>query len=124
MRKFLAVAILGLVGACADTRSPDQLVRVITEPAGASCTLDRAGQRIGTVAATPAFVRVPRGLTPIVVACSASGYQTTSASAVPGFAGSGWTNESGRAASPADRTVDARSYVYPQEIGISLAPGN
>ncbi|MGI4946036.1 MAG: hypothetical protein ACRYHQ_36670 [Janthinobacterium lividum] len=51
-------------------------VRVTSTPAGAACTAERGGTRLGEVAATPGTLGIPAMEGTVTVTCSRTGYVT------------------------------------------------
>jgi hypothetical protein len=48
---------------------------VVTNPAGATCVLERDGQSIGTIAATPGLSRIEKSKYDITIRCNKDGFQ-------------------------------------------------
>jgi hypothetical protein len=71
--------MLALMPACATvTTGSTQNVTVITEPAGAACTLTRDGATLGVVRPTPGTINISRSHRDIGIACQADGRQNAS----------------------------------------------
>jgi hypothetical protein len=51
-----------------------QEIWVKTNPAGATCTLNRQGQSIGTIWTTPAIVEIPKNKYDLTIVCQKPGY--------------------------------------------------
>ena len=80
MRNLFIVAaaiLLGLLsGACSTiVEGTDQAVTVITEPAGAACTLEREGTAIAVIDPTPGTVQVEKSKQNIAVLCTREDHQ-------------------------------------------------
>ena len=80
MRNLLIVAaatVLGLMsGACSTiVEGTDQSVTVITDPAGASCTLEREGVAVAVINPTPGTVQVEKSKQNIAVLCTREEHQ-------------------------------------------------
>jgi hypothetical protein len=108
------VLALGL-SACADGAT-EQAVTVLSDPPGAACQVTRENLDLGSVPATPGSLRVAKGIAPLVVACSAAGYETISGGFEARFLG----NDLFTASGGAPPTLDARNYAYPEKLMITL----
>ena len=74
LRIFAAFPLLAL-GACATVvDGTDQTVTVLTEPAGAECTLTREGDTVGAVNPTPGSVVLDKSRVDVSVACRKDGH--------------------------------------------------
>jgi hypothetical protein len=73
------VAAAALAGCASLTKGSAQTIAITTYPAGAACTLTRAGQIIGEINPTPSTVSVFKSGKPIVVRCRKHGYKEGSA---------------------------------------------
>lgn len=74
---FLGAAVVAasaLSGCATVTQGSTDSVRVMTDPAGATCTLTRDGQVIGSVNPTPASVMVSKSRQDIEVNCERAGF--------------------------------------------------
>ena len=73
----VAATMLGLLsGACSTIVSgTDQSVTVITDPAGAECTLERGGVAIAVINPTPGTVQVDKSQQDIAVLCTREEHQ-------------------------------------------------
>jgi len=67
-----------LSGCASITQGTDQQVAITTTPAGARCELSRAGSIVAVADPTPEIVTIDKSRKDITVACSKSGYDTTS----------------------------------------------
>lgn len=77
MVRFAPMLLLVALPGCATIwMGPDQTVRLETNPAGATCTLDRTGVRVGEVPATPGSLLLSRSASDLWVTCSKPGYST------------------------------------------------
>jgi hypothetical protein len=66
----------GLVSGCATLlEGTSQEILISTNPAGATCTLEREGQTIATVATTPSAALVQRRKHDITIRCKKEGFQ-------------------------------------------------
>lgn len=103
------------LSACADGGT-EQAVTVQSDPPGASCQVSRENLGLGTVSATPGSLRVAKGIAPLVVTCSAAGYETITGGFEARFLGNNLFTASG-GQPPA---LDARNYAYPDTLMITL----
>lgn len=73
-----AVAVLGtaLSGCATVFEGTSQEISVVTNPPGASCTIDRQGMAVGSIASTPATVNIRKSKYDITISCSKPGYQS------------------------------------------------
>lgn len=96
MRKTYVVVLgligLGLSGCSSIVQGTTQDLAVNTNPAGATCTLEREGATIGTVQNTPGTVNVSKTKHNITITCDKEGYQTATH-----ISDSGWESGSGAA---------------------------
>lgn len=112
----MAMAMALCLSACADGGTSEQVVTVRSEPPGASCQVSRENLNLGTVPATPGSVRVTKAVAPLIVACSAGGYETITGGFEALFLG----NELFTASGGTPPTLDARNYAYPDNLMITL----
>ena len=77
MRKLAVVsaAALALSGCATIIKGPSQDILVNTNPAGASCVLNREGAKIAQVDPTPGTVKVDKTKYDITLVCDKAGYQ-------------------------------------------------
>ena len=73
MATFLVVASLG--GCATAIEGTSQDISVVTNPAGATCVLERDGKTIGTVQATPGISRIEKSRYDITIRCNKEGFQ-------------------------------------------------
>lgn len=96
MRKACVVVLglfgLGLSGCSSIVQGTTQDLAVNTNPAGATCALEREGATIGTVQNTPGTVSVSKTKHDITITCDKEGYQTATY-----ISDSGWESGSGAA---------------------------
>ena len=93
MLRLALLLPLALLPACATiVNGSSQTVTVSTTPPAATCTLDRVGQRIGAIAATPGSVRVDKSKNDLSVTCAKDGYQTATVTHPPSFGGATFAN--------------------------------
>ena len=86
MRFTLLPVVLMAVSGCATIATgTSQAINVSTVPPGASCTLDRVGERVGVVPMTPGTVTVDKTKHDLAVTCAKDGYQTVTVTHEPTF---------------------------------------
>jgi hypothetical protein len=109
---------LGL-SACGGDGAGEQVVTVVSDPPGASCQVSRENLDLGTVPQTPGSLKVSKGVAPLVVACSAAGYETITGGFEARFRGNPITTPlTGISGQPP--ALDARNYAYPDRLMITL----
>jgi hypothetical protein len=79
-RKLVVIASIFFAGSaltgCATVfEGTSQDITVVSTPAGASCTFERQGLTIATIASTPQTVNVPKRKYDILIRCDKPGYQ-------------------------------------------------
>lgn len=82
MRTLVIVVIatvLGLLSSACSTivEGTDQSVTIITDPPGASCTVERAGVAIAVVDPTPGTINVDKSKDTLAVTCEKENHQTS-----------------------------------------------
>ncbi len=93
MQRFAALALVALLPACATVvEGTSDTVTLSTTPAGATCTVDRDGERVAAVAATPGSVRISKSRHDLNVTCAKECYQPATAAASSRFTGSTFGN--------------------------------
>jgi PEGA domain len=79
MRIFAVAAAVAfgtaLTGCATVFEGTSQEVSVVTNPPGASCTINRQGMAVGSIAATPATVNIRKSKYDIMITCSKPGYE-------------------------------------------------
>ncbi len=123
MQKFAVLALVALLPACATVvEGTSDTVTLSTTPAGATCTVDRNGERVAAVAATPGSVRISKSRHDLNVTCTKEGYQLATTAASSRFTGSTFGNVI--AGGVIGVVVDAASGAnnrYPSDVRIELA---
>jgi uncharacterized protein len=123
MQKFAVLALVALLPACATVvEGTSDTVTLSTTPAGATCTVDRNGERVAAVAATPGSVRISKSRHDLNVTCTKEGYQPATTAASSRFTGSTFGNVI--AGGVIGVVVDAASGAnnrYPSDVRIELA---
>lgn len=121
MRRLAGCMVVALgLSACggSDEGATEQVVMVVSEPPGASCLVSRENVDLGTVQ-TPGSLKVSKGVAPLVVACSAAGYETITGGFQARFLGNPiQTPLVGLGGEPP--RLDARNYAYPDRLMITL----
>jgi hypothetical protein len=99
-----------------------QSVAIATTPPAALCSVNREGQTLGQVAATPGSVRIDKSKNDLTVTCSKPGYQTASITQTPKFLGTTFGNIllGGAIGAVVDASTGA-NYEYPGQINLELA---
>ena len=124
MRLLPLLLLTGMLPGCATlVEGTSQSMTVATTPPGAACTLDRNGERLGTIAPTPGSLRVDKSKNDVTLTCAKEGYQTATTSHSPKFVGTTFGNII--AGGLVGVVVDAASganFRYPNEVQVELAP--
>jgi hypothetical protein len=117
-----AAIAAALLSGCAPSSQPAmQQVRIVTNPAGAACTVERDGARLGAVASTPAALGVAAGNSPLFVACTKTGYQPATLT-VP-FAPRQMTLDNATLDATIGHAINAPAgNRYPDPIIVTMAP--
>lgn len=85
VRILPAFGLLALAACSSFVEGTDQSVTVITNPSGATCTLEREGATIGAVNPTPGTVNVVKSKHSIVISCIRPGHETSVGTLVSSF---------------------------------------
>lgn len=124
MNRLALVALVALLPGCATVlKGTHDTVALDTVPAGAACTVDRNGERVGEVPATPGTVRVSKSRHDLQIACTRDGYQTAQTVANPRFNGATFFNI--LLGGVVGMTVDLASganNTYPPQVRLGMAP--
>ena len=122
MYRIAALTFTVLLPACATVvEGTSDNVTLSTNPAGATCTVDRNGERVGVVATTPGSIRLHKSRHDLVVACTKRGYQPSTVTASSRFTGTTFGNI--LAGGAVGVVVDAASGAnnrYPSEVRVDL----
>lgn len=120
MRRAIVGMLVTLgLSACGSDGASEQVVTVVSEPPGASCQVSRQNVSLGTVPQTPGSLKVSKDVAPLIVACSAAGYETITGGFEARFRGNPiMTPLHGNPGQPP--ALDARNYAYPDKLMISL----
>ncbi len=93
LRVFAAGTVAFVMGGCSSiTQGTTQQIFVNTNPAGASCTMNRNGVELNGVDQTPGAVTVDKTKHDIIIKCNKPGYQEATY-----YNNSGWESGSGAA---------------------------
>ena len=124
MKKIVALSLLVLAPGCATImEGSSQSVTVTTDPAGANCTVDRAGQHIGQVFPTPGSIHLDKSKNDLSVTCSHDGYQTATVAQSPKFQGTTFGNiVAGGLIGVAIDAASGANFQYPSEVKVLMAP--
>ncbi|MBV9835847.1 MAG: hypothetical protein JO055_15630 [Alphaproteobacteria bacterium] len=117
MSGWLVAALF--LSACAETGS-EQVVTVVSDPPGASCQLSRENLSLGTVPQTPGSLKISKSVAPLIVACSAAGYETITGGFEALFVGNPQTTLINGAREGKPPGLDATYYAYPDTMTITL----
>ena len=123
MHRFAALALIALLPACATiVEGTSDNVTLSTNPAGATCTIDRNGERVGAVSTTPGSVRIDKSRHDLLVACTKDGYQPATTTAASRFTGTTFGNVivGGLVGVVVDAASGANNQ-YPTEVKLDLA---
>jgi hypothetical protein len=125
MPRFVMVGFLTLLlpGCATLFEGTSQSVSISTDPAGADCTVDRHGSRIGQVNPTPGSIHIDKSKDDLSVLCKHPGYLPATVAESPKFQGTTFGNII--AGGVVGVIVDAASganFAYPTEVKINLAP--
>jgi len=121
--RLILLAPMALLSACATMiEGTSDNITVTTTPAGAMCTIDREGQRVGAVAATPASIRINKSRRDLSVTCGKEGYVSSTIAVEAGFTGTTFANIllGGVVGVVVDAASGANSR-YPADIRVDLA---
>ncbi len=123
-RLCLVLAGVGTLGACATLVSgTSQNISVATEPDGAVCDLNRAGQTIGVINPAPGTVRIDRGKNDVLVTCKKDGFVDQAETLPAGFTGTTVGNViAGGLIGIAVDAASGANYKYPESILVILTP--
>lgn len=119
-----AIASASFLPGCATIlEGSGQSLNVATNPAGASCTLDRMGMRVGTVAPTPGTLRLDKSKNDLTVTCAKEGYATVISAQPAKFGGTTFVNllVGGIGGFIVDAATGA-NYTYPTDIMVTMVP--
>jgi len=114
--------LAGLLPGCATIiEGTGQSFAVATTPPGASCVIDRKGDRLGMIAPTPGSLRLEKSKNDLTVTCSKEGYVPVTTSRSPRFVGTTFGNitAGGFIGVIVDASTGA-NYVYPGELKVDM----
>src|SRR5262249_22632932 len=116
-----AVLALGLGGCATIVEGTSQNIMIATAPPGAACTVQRQGQQIAGVIATPGNIHIDKSKNDLVVTCTKEGYEPTTMVYSSTFNGMTFGNliVGGVAGAVVDASTGA-SYNYPQQVSIAM----
>lgn len=123
MQRFCVLALAALLPACATiVEGTSDTVTISTTPSGATCMVERAGERIAAVPSTPGSVRIDKSRHDLSVTCSREGYRTATVAASPRFTGTTFGNllVGGVIGVAVDAASGANSR-YPSDVRLELA---
>lgn len=115
------VAAIAVSGCSTILTGTSQGITVTTNPTGATCTIDRGGQRVGAIAQTPNTVQISKSASPLDIECSKEGFQTASLKHKADFAGATVGNLLlGGVIGVAVDAASGASSIYPSEVRLAL----
>ena len=123
LRSAALLALLMLPGCATIFEGTSQSVAISTDPAGANCTVDRHGVRIGQVNPTPGSLHLDKSKDDLAIHCEHAGYQPADLSESSRFQGTTFGNIV--AGGLVGVVVDAASganFQYPADVHLTLAP--
>lgn len=123
MRFLTAFACILLPGCATIFEGTSQSVTIVTDPAGADCTVDRKGTRVGQVNPTPGSIHIDKSKEDLSIHCEHVGYVVTNVADSPKFQGTTFGNIV--AGGLVGVVVDAASganFQYPPDVRITMAP--
>lgn len=122
--RLLALGAASMLSACASVmEGTSESVAVNTNPPGATCNVDRAGTRLGTISPTPGSVNVSKSKNDLTVTCTKEGYEQAQLSVSPKFVGTTFGNVliGGGVGAIVDAATGA-SFDLPDQVSVSMAP--
>ena len=124
MRIIAALAAGLLLQGCATiVEGTGQNVTVATNPPGATCTVDRAGERLGVVTPTPGTLHIQKSRKDIAVRCELPGHRTAGASHPSSFRATTLGNIIlGRVVGVVVDAASGANFKYPSEVKFDLVP--
>jgi hypothetical protein len=124
MKHYVLLLNVLLLSGCATIfEGTSQSVAISTEPAGADCTVDRAGSRIGQVNPTPGSIHVDKSKNDLTVSCKRAGYLTATMAQSPKFQGTTFGNILlGGLVGVAVDAASGANFEYPNDVRMTLAP--
>jgi hypothetical protein len=127
LTRLLAVAGLSMaVAACATVMAgTSQDIRIVSDPAGAECRIQRGDVSLHVISSTPGAVNVPRSKADLSVTCSKAGMEDGT-EAIPAFL-QGGTVGNAIAGGLVGVAVDAASganFNYPELTIVTLEPAS
>ena len=121
MCRLSLLALVLLPGCSTLINGSSQAVSVVTAPPGASCTLDRNGERLGTVGLTPGNLTVSKSKNDLLVTCDKPRYQQARLVQPPRFVPTTFGNLiAGGVVGIVGDASSGANYVYPAEVRLDL----
>jgi hypothetical protein len=121
LRLAAILALACLPGCATIIHGTSQNVTVTTNPAGASCRLDRDVVAIGMIAPTPGTLRVDKSKNDIVVTCNREGHDATTVRHASEFGGATFGNAVvGGLIGVAVDAASGANFPYPPEVVMNL----
>ena len=124
VRVLVVIGCGFLLSGCATIfEGTSQSVAISTDPAGANCTIDRHGSRIGQVNPTPGSIHLDKSKDDLAVLCNLAGYQAATVTSSPKFQGTTFGNIiAGGVVGVIVDAADGANYAYPDDVRVTLAP--
>ncbi|MEO1292409.1 MAG: hypothetical protein AAFV62_06205 [Pseudomonadota bacterium] len=123
-RTVAALALIGVAAGCATiVEGTSDPLTVITEPAGAVCTIERGGTVIGVVNPAPGTVELGKSKDDAMVTCEKDGHEPATAALRASFQGMTFGNV--LLGGVVGVAIDAGSGAmnkYPETVSLTLAP--
>lgn len=120
------LAALALLSGCATIlEGSTQDLALETNPAGATCVVNREGNYLGTVVSTPGHFKIGRSKRDLTIVCTRPGFATVTVSQPSDYAGTTWGNL--MLGYPTGFLIDGLSgadYFYPTRIIMDMAPAS
>lgn len=120
---MLLLAMAGLSACATVTSGTDHNLLVETDPAGATCILQRQGSNIGAVNPTPGSVRISKSRHDITVTCNKAEHEATSRTLTAGFQAMTLGNILiGGVVGIAADLASGAAITYPESVKVALWP--
>jgi len=118
-----AIAVLVLPGCATVFEGTSDSVTVNTTPPGATCNVDRNGQRLGTVSPTPGSLSFSKSKNDLNVSCTLRNHLPAQVTVAPKFVGTTFANVllGGVVGVVADAASGA-NFDLPDRVDLTLAP--
>lgn len=88
----IVFTLVALTGCSSIIEGRSQEIMINTNPAGASCSLKRLDEVVGTVSPTPSSIYIEKTKYDIIITCTKEGYEDATYINKSGSAGATWGN--------------------------------